>query len=102
MQHLVLVAVCSSFEELIHKAPDCIGFQSAAIPVLVHVLLQILFAEFKNEDELCFGMNNIMQSDDIDMLEFFHQRDFSNGGGRSAFFCIKMYFLQSHNFICYF
>ena len=68
--------------------------------MLIHILLEILLAEFKNEDELCFAMDNIVKANDVGMLELFHQRDLTNRRGGCPFFCIQVNLLECHDLVC--
>jgi hypothetical protein len=68
--------------------------------VSVHVLFQILFTKLKDENELDFGVDDIMEADDVDVLELLHEGDLSDGGRGRAFLCVKIYFLEGDNFIC--
>lgn len=88
MQNLVLVAKGSALKQLKHETPDGLGRQGAAVSILVHILLQILLAVFEDEDEFRLSVDNVVQANDVDMLEFLHQRDFTNSGRWCPFFCI--------------
>jgi len=79
VENLVVMAECCALQELVHEASDGVWVEGAAISVLVHVLLEILFAVLEDEDKLCLGMDNVVQSDDVDMLELLHERDFADG-----------------------
>lgn len=80
MQHSILVAEASSLEQLIHETPDDVGIESTAISVGVHVLLQVLIAEFEDEDEFALGVDDVVEADDVFVLELLHERDFADGG----------------------
>lgn len=99
MQDLVFVAESSPFQQLKHEATNSIWVESAAISMLVHVFLEILLAVFENKDELCFCVNYVVQSHNVDMLKFLHERDFANGSRWCSFLGIKVDLLQSHNLI---
>lgn len=99
MQYAVLMTESCPFEELKHEASDCGRIESTSLAVCVHVPLEILVAELKDENQFRFRMDNIVQSDDVDMLKLFHKRDLTNSGRRRALLCIQMDFLQSHNLI---
>lgn len=67
--------------------------------MLIHVFLEVLFTKFENENQFCLSVNDIVESDDVDMTQLFHERNFADGGGRGAFFCIEMNLLQGNDFI---
>lgn len=75
------------------KALDGVQIQSTAITVDIHIPLQILFTvlhshllafplsreklispHLENEDKLRFGMNNIVQADNVYMLKLYPSR----------------------------
>lgn len=62
-----------ALEELVHEAPDCDGVQCAAFSVGVHVLLKILVAVLEDQDELGLCVYDVVESDDVDVLELFHE-----------------------------
>lgn len=88
MEDLILVTKCGAFEQLEHEAAHRRGVEGAAIAVLIHVLLEILFAVLEDKDELCFGVNNVVEADNVDVLEFLHKGNLANSGGGRALFGI--------------
>lgn len=99
MKDLVLVTKRGPLQKLVHETPDGVGVKRATIAILVHVLLQILFAVLENENEFRLGVYNVVEADDVDMLELLHERDLSDGGRWSSFFSIEMNFLECYNLI---
>jgi hypothetical protein len=99
MKDLIFVAKRGAFQKLIHEGADGLGIERPALAILVHVFLQVHFAVLKDENELGFGVDDIMQADDVNVLELLHERDFADGGGWSAFLGIEMDFLERHNFV---
>lgn len=67
--------------------------------MLIHVLLQILLTELEDEDEFRFGMYDIVKSEDVDVLQFFHERDLPDCCRWGAFFGIEVNLFECHNFI---
>lgn len=60
MQDLVLVAESRSFQELEHEASNGIWRKRATVAILIHILLQILLAVLEDEDELGFGVYDVV------------------------------------------
>lgn len=60
-------------QQLVHEAAHCVWIERAAVAVSVHVLLEVAFAVFEDENEFGLGMDDIVEADDIDMLELFHE-----------------------------
>ena len=69
----VCVAEVNAFEELVHEGFDGYGVQSSAIALCVHVLLEIFVHVVEDEHEFVFGVDDIMEADDILVLQLFHQ-----------------------------
>jgi hypothetical protein len=53
---------------------------------------------FKDEHKLVLGVDHVVQSDNVLVLQFLHERDFTNGGRRRAFFRVEVDFLESNEF----
>lgn len=90
----------SSFEKLVHEAANDFGVESATIAMLIHIFLQILLAEFEDEDELRLAVDDIVEAHDVGMLELLHQGDLTNCCGWRPFLCIQVNLLECHNFVC--
>lgn len=99
MEDTILVAEGSAFEQLIHETANSHGIKGSTIAVRVHVLLEILLAVFKDEDEFRFSMYDIMQADNVCVLELFHEGNFADGSGWCALLGIEVDLLKSHNFV---
>jgi hypothetical protein len=99
MENLVLVTKRGAFEQLEHEAAHCGGVESTPIAVLIHVLLEVLFAILKDKDELCFCVDHVVESDDVDVLQFFHEGDLANSSGGRALFSVQMDLFESNNLI---
>lgn len=82
----VLMAKGDSLQELVHEGPDRNVVKLAARPTGVHVFLEIFVHILEHEHQFVLGMYDIMKGDDIFMFELLHQRNFSDGGRRGAFF----------------
>lgn len=99
MQDTVLVAEGSASQELKHEAADGHRVECATVAVYIHVLLEITFAVLEDEDELCFGVNDIVEADDVDVLELLHERDLADGGRRGPLLGIKVYFFEGNDLV---
>ena len=91
---------CSALEELVHEAPDSAGIKSSTIAMGIHILLQVPLAVLEDENEFGLCVDNIVEADDVYVLQFFHKRDFADGGRWSAFFRIEVNLFESDDFIC--
>lgn len=60
MEYPILVTERGALQELIHEASHSHRVESSTIAVSVHVFLEVSVAEFEDEDELCFGVNDIV------------------------------------------
>ena len=89
-----------SLEQLIHEAANRIRIQCPTISMLVHVFFQIHLTVFENEDELGFGMYDIVQPDNVDMLELLHERDFADSGRWCTLFGIEVDLLEGNYLVC--
>lgn len=90
MKDLILMAKCGPLEELEHEAAHCVRVKSASLAMLVHILLQILLAVLENKNKFCLCVYDVVQSNDVDMLELFHERDLADGGRWRPFFSIEV------------
>jgi hypothetical protein len=99
MEDSVLVTKRNTFTKLMHKASDSIGLQSTSFSMRIHIPFQILFAKLEYQHQFRFGVNDVMQSDNVRVSKFLHEGDFTNCGGRRAFFSIEMNLLESDNFV---
>lgn len=88
-----------AFEELVHEAADGFRVECTTYTVSVHVLLEILFTELEDEDEFSLGVDDVVKANNVYVFELLHERDLADSGGGSAFFSVKMDFLQCHYFI---
>jgi hypothetical protein len=79
MENSVLMAEGNTFAKLVHETPHSGQVESAALSVSVHVALEVLLAEFENEDEFLLGVDDIVEANDVRVTELLHERDFSDG-----------------------
>lgn len=93
------MAECCALEELEHEAADSAGVQCSALAVGVHILFEVLFAVFKDENKFGFGMDDIVKTDNVHVFELFHERDFADGGRGRSLFCIEMDLFERNNLI---
>ena len=99
MKYAILMAEGSPFKKLEHEASDSIGIKSTSLAMGVHVTFEILVAELEDEYQFCFRMDHVVQADDVDVLEFLHERDLSYSSRWCALLRIEMDLLQSDNLI---
>ena len=93
MQYSILVAEGCTHEELVHEAPNGVGVEGTTIAVCVHILFEITLAEFEDKDELSFRVDDIIKTDNVDVLELLHEGDLANRSGWGTLLSIKVYFL---------
>ena len=99
MKYSILVAEGCAHEELVHEAPNGVGVEGTTITVCVHILLEITLTVLEDKDELGFRVDDVIKTDNVDVLELLHEGDLANCSGRGALLGIKVYFLQSDDFI---
>lgn len=85
MQNTVLVTERGALQELIHEAPNRRRLESAAVAVLIHILLKILVTVLEYENEFCLRMYNVVKAHDVDVLQLLHKGNLPDGGGWRAF-----------------
>jgi hypothetical protein len=91
------VAEFDAAQQLVHEWLDYGGIECATIAVCAHVAVEIsLVHVLEDEHQFVLGVDDIVQGDYILVLQLFHQRDFADGGARSAFFEVEMDLLESH------
>ena len=100
MEDPIFVTEGCSLQKLIHEAAHCCGIKSATFAVGIHVLLEISVAVLEDENQLGLGVDNIIESDNVDMLQLLHQRDFADRSRRSPFLGIKVNLLERNNLVC--
>ena len=98
MQDAVLVAEVDALEELVHEGLDGGGLEGAALAVGVHVTLEVAVHVLEDEHELVFGVDDVVERYDVFVLQFLHERDFSDRCRRRAFFRVKVDFFQGDQF----
>jgi len=100
MEDPVFVAESRALQKLVHEAAHCCGIECATFAVRVHILLEIPVAVFENEDQLGLSVDNVIESDNVDMFQLLHQRDFTDRGRWCPFLGIKVDFLEGDNLVC--
>ena len=100
VQDSVLVAEGRAHEKLVHEATNCVGIEGTTVTVCIHVFFEVPFTVLENQHEFCFRVDDIVKAHDVDVLELFHKRDLANRGGRGSLFSVKVYLLESDDFIC--
>jgi hypothetical protein len=73
MQDPVLVAKRCALEKLVHETSDGHRVECTPIAMLVHVFLEILVTVFEDKDKFCLRVYDIVQADNVDMFELFHE-----------------------------
>lgn len=73
MENTVVVAEGNAAQQLVHERLDGDGVEHAALTSGVHVFLQVLVHEFKDEHELVLGVDDIVKTDDVFVLQFLHE-----------------------------
>lgn len=101
VQHSVRMAVRCALEKLIHERANSVGMQCTTFPTCVHVFLEILVAKFEYEHELGLGVDDVVKSQDVDVLQLLQERDLPDRGTGGAFLSIEMDFFQRDDFVCY-
>ena len=72
MENPVLVAERNAPQQLVHERFDGKVVELAVIASRIHVSLQVLVHEFENEHQLVFGMDHVVEGEDVLMFELFH------------------------------
>lgn len=98
MQDAVFVAEGDTLEELIHEGFDCDVVELTALAARVHEFLEVFVHVFEDEHEFVFGVDDVVEGDDIFVLELFHEGDFADGGRGGAFFAVEVDFFQGDEF----
>ena len=86
-------------QKLSHEALDDAWIEGTTITICVHVLLQVLLAIFKYQDELRFGVDHVVQAHDVVMPQFFHERNLTDSSRRCALICIQVDLFQGDDFV---
>lgn len=73
MEDSVIMAEGDTAEQLVHEGLDGDGIEHAALTPGIHVFLQILVHEFKDQHELVLGVNDIVETDYVFVLKFLHK-----------------------------
>jgi len=100
VQNSVLVTKVDALQQLVHEGLDDHGFESAALALGVHVLLKIAIHILENEHQLVLGVDDIVQSHNVLVLEFLHQRDLTDGRARGSLLRVEMNLLESDELAC--
>jgi len=87
-------------KKLVHEAPDGVGLEGTTIAMCVHILFEIALAVFEDKDKLGFRVDDIIKTDDVDVLELLHEGYLADRSRWGTFLSVKVYFLQSDDFIC--
>ena len=101
VQDAVFVAEGYAAQELPHEAFDGAGFEGAARAavgrvVAVHVLFEVFVHVLEDEHEFVFGVDDVVEGDDVFMFEFFHQADLAYCRAGGAFFAVEVDLFQGY------
>ncbi len=88
------MAESDPLQQLVHERLDRRMVELASIAARVHVFLQVLVHVFEDEHQFVFRVNDIVEGDDVFMLEFFHERDFSDRRRWRALFRVQVDFFE--------
>ncbi len=99
VQDSILVAEGCSFEKLVHKTANGDWVESATVSVSVHILLEVPFTEFEDENEFGFCVYDVVEADDVHVLELLHERDLADSCGRGSLFSIEMNFFECNDLV---
>ena len=94
VEDAVVVAEGDALEELMHEGFTGDEVQAAAIAAGIHVLLEVFVHVFEDEHEFVFGVDDVVERDNVFVLELFHEGDFADGGGGGAFFAVEVDFFE--------
>ena len=98
MEDAVFVAKGNAVEQLVHEGSHGEEVELAAGAAGVHEFLEVLVHVFEDEHEFVFGVDDVLEGDNVFMFELFHEGDLANGGGGGAFFAVKVDFFQGDKF----
>ncbi len=96
VQDSVGVTEVNALQELMHKGFDGGRGQCSSLALCVHILLQVLVHVFKNQHELILGVDNIVETDNVLVLQLLHQGDLADCCRGCAFFRIEVDFLECY------
>ncbi len=96
MQDAVFVAELDSLQNLVHEGFDGDIVELTTATSRIHVFLQILIHIFEYEHQFIFGVDDVVQRDDVIMFEFLHQGNLADGGAWGAFFRVEMDLFEGH------
>jgi hypothetical protein len=99
MQDPVLMTKRCALEELVHETSHGHRVKRSAIAVLVHILLEVLIAVLEDKDKFRLCVYDIVEADDVDVLEFLHEGNLTDGGRGRPFLCVEMYLLERNDLI---
>jgi len=83
MKDLMFVALCSSVEELIQKGHDLVLGHLTL--VVIQKFLEVLIKEFENKREFFVGVQHVYEFNNVRMLKFLKQGNFSDGSAWNTF-----------------
>lgn len=99
VEDAVVVAEGDALQELVHEGFDGDVVELAAGAAAVHVFFEVLIHVFEDEHEFVFGVDDVVQGDDVFVFELFHQGDFADGGAGGAFFAVEVDFFEGDEFV---
>ena len=100
MKDPIVVAEGGALQELEHEAVHGLRIEGATFAVGVHVPLEVPVTVLENVNQHAFSVNNIIKSDNVDVFQFLHQRDFADRGLGDPITGLQFNLLESDNLIC--
>ena len=79
MQHAVLVANGDSLEQLTRERAYCVWWKCAAVAKFIHITLEVVVAELKDEHKHGLSMHDIVQLEYICVVQVLHERNLPDG-----------------------
>ena len=93
----MMMAVRNPRQQLIQKTLENGHVQTRVANI--KVFFQVLIEKLEYQRQLPFRVHNIVQSNNVGVLEFFQQRNFSNGRrGYALVLCLETNLFESNNF----
>lgn len=94
MQDAVVVAEGNAAHQLVHEGLDGGGVEGAAVAARVHVALQVLVHELKDEHQLVLGVDDVVQQDNVLVAQLLHKGDFADGRRGRALLRVEVDLLE--------
>lgn len=93
-----LVAESNALEQLVHEGLDGGWVEGTAVTARVHVALEVLVHELKDEHELVLGVDDIVQQDNVLVAQLLHERNLADGRRGRALLRVEVDLLEGDEF----